>query len=295
MEKFALKKLAKEEGKLHIVSVKKEEFPVKNKVLKYFSVNGKVLDRCHVPDVTKEEYADLAKDFKKTVRFNEANICMDTASVYYLRKARLMKMAKDLGMPVSKIDAKDYIWDERYYVHADFLINIDIVDDWFRNESHSDRVSSKQAYIDMDAHQAVLDMQLYVQLSQFCTEVYKKGKVLAFCKVAECRNFLKMIIGSTDGLHLNCNAGQLATMRKYKAYFEELMTNEEFKKFLETYSDFQNFADTDAVEVYGKFYKEMDKDPMYLKHWVMAGASTEMLQAIIDKAEESEPIKYFED
>ena len=110
--------------KLRVAYLTQADYDKHPKLRPFFRVNNKTLDRMHIPEVTAEEYAELAEEFKQSRRFNRDNLKFETASTYYIRKARVAKLARALGIKPSEIDTTDYIWDERYYTCINFWDNV---------------------------------------------------------------------------------------------------------------------------------------------------------------------------
>lgn len=251
--------------KIKIAELTPESCKDAPELAKYFFVNNKHLDRFHIPSVTAEEYAELAKSFKTTSRFNKKNLDMNTATDYYIRKARLMKVANDLGISVNLLDAKDYIWDERYYTEYSLMRNFDVVEDaWRISEEDPREFSSYKVYCQMDGKGVAVDMKEFDALYQFCYRAVLKRRAMLLCKVDKCIGFLQSIIASTNGFSENMTGEQRATLARYVTFFSELAQDEEASTYIASTNDIEVFANNedtkkDYIETYRSMLKGLTK------------------------------------
>lgn len=223
---------------------------------KYFIVNDKKLDRFHIPEISAEQYAKIAEIFKKSSKFDERNLKLETASSYYVRKARVINLANELGVSPSFIDTTDYYWDENMYTEFDFWHNLDLVEESWRNEGEDLRnASSYKVYIEMDAKSAYLDESLYTDLYKLCYKAVVIRKAMLLCKVDKCISFLQSIVDYTNGFSENITVAHRQTMMGYFTFFKELLTDDSFREFAATHNDIDVFANNpsthrDYVESY---------------------------------------------
>lgn len=234
--------------KLKIAALTRKDCEAVPALAKYFVVNYKELDRFHIPEITAEQYEELAKEFKKTARFDERNLKFATASDYYIRKARVMAVAKDLGVSPSFIDTTDYIWDERMYTEYSFWHNVDVVDDAWREEGEDLRyANSWKVYIGMDAKSAMLDTDLYDTLYKLCFASIIHRKAMLLCKIDKCLSFLQSVVEYTYGFKENITASQKYTLEGYLTFFTDLLNDEDFSKFISKNNDVTVFADNEST------------------------------------------------
>lgn len=249
-------------GTIKIAALKREDFADRPEILcKYFRNNNRDLDRFHIPELTAEQHTAILKDVKFTEKTIK-NKSLETASDYYIRKARLMAVAKDLNCTFRQLDTKDYIWDERYYLLYDFMDNVRLVDDWYRDYDKEDRyaITARDVYIKEDPRTAVLDMELFDELYSFCISTIRQRKAMLFSKVDKCLGCLRNIIEYTQGLIENPTRQQMATMRKYSDFFREMLDNEEVMEFIKTNNDMTLFgADELTHSDYVQTYKTLVK------------------------------------
>lgn len=231
-------------------------------LLKYFTANGKILDRFHIPEIDKETYERIALQFKQTARFNKKNLVYETASQYYIRKARVINLAEKLGVKPSFIDVTDYIWDERYYTCYNFWDNVDEVDEAWKSDVDERLLTGNQVYIDMDTRQDTVDMPSVEILYDFCQKCIDKHIAMLIGNVDKCLNFLDALTEFTQGFTTNCTKGHNATLVKYLKYFTEMAENKEFQEFVKEHDDITVFADcasthADFIETYARFMARM--------------------------------------
>ena len=269
--------------KYHIASLKPEDFADNPEVRnKYFWNKCRSLDRFHIPELSKAEYEAIAKDFKRGARFNEECLKYETASPYYIRKARIEAVAKDLGCTPYDIDVTDYIWDERYYLRYSFIENIYYVDEMYRdNPDKPDdrRISSYDAYITQDPKQSAVDVKLWDELYSFCTKAIRARKVMLLSKVDKCLGFLISVLDYTNGFAENMTEFQAKTMQGYQKFFADLLTNKEFYEFLQKNNDIDIFGKdelchSDYVDTYRSLCKLLirgtDEDMAYFEAMLTA-------------------------
>lgn len=232
-------------------------------LVKYFTVNNKQLDRFHIPEITKAQYEELAKEFNQGARFDKKNLKFETATDYYIRKARVLAIAKDLGISASLLDTTDYIWDERYYTEYNFWHNVDIVDDAWREEGDDLReASGYKVYIEMDAKSNSLDEAIWDSLYKFCYKAIVSRKAMLLCKVDKCLSFLFSVAEYSNGFRENITSAQKATLSSYVEFFTELLTDEKGAEFIKSTNDIEVFAkceDThkDYVETYRSMLRSL--------------------------------------
>ena len=140
---MALENLTVKNEKINIAGLKREDFATPELRAKYFRHNNKWLDRMHMPEPSPEEYAETAM---------QLGIKTNDVSDYYMKKVKIAILAKDLGVSVKQLYTYDYIWNEDYYIHSDFLVNMDIAEDLFREREVDYReLTAWNVYIDRDA------------------------------------------------------------------------------------------------------------------------------------------------
>lgn len=246
-EVYTFSKIAKP-AKIKLVDLTPEHCKKVPALAKYFKVNNKFLDRFHIPEIDKAQYEELAKEFSRTSRFDVKNLKFETATDYYIRKARVMAIAKDLGISENLLDTTDYIWDERYYTEFDFWHNVDIVEEAWREEGDDLRdASSYKVYINMDAKSCVLDTVLWDALYNLCYRAIVSRKAMLLCKVDKCLSFLFSVAEYSNGFKENITSAQKATLESYFEFFTELLTNEESAEFIKNTNDVEVFAKCEAT------------------------------------------------
>jgi hypothetical protein len=249
---YATKKL----GSIKITDLKPEDFKDRPEILeKYFRHNNVRLDRFHIPELNNKQYAALAAD---DMPKNRANLKLETATQYYVRKMRLTAVAKDLNCTVKQLDLTDYIWDERYYIRYNLIDNMRVVDDWYRDDGKDDRYSttSYDAYIRNDPRVAVVNTDLFDELYSFCISAVRQRKVMLLGKVDRCLSTLRNIIEYTYGFTENPTKQMMATLKGYKTYFEELLKDKEMHEFLTNNNDITVYGmDTSTHSDYVETYR----------------------------------------
>ena len=243
-------------GKIKISALKREDFADRPEILeKYFRNENVKLDRFHVPEIDSKRYEALVSNVKGLK--NKANLKMETATQYYIRKMRLVPVAKDLNCSIKQLDLTDYIWDERYYIRYDLIDNMRVVDDWYRDNGEDTRytATANDVYIKEDPRVGVFDEELFNNLYSFCISTIKQRKVMLLGKVDRCLGALRNVIEYTHGFAENPTKQMMATLKSYKTYFEEMLKDEAMKEFLKTNNDITVYGDdefthSDYVETY---------------------------------------------
>jgi hypothetical protein len=269
--------------KYHIASLKPEDFADKPEIRnKYFWNKIRSLDRFHIPELSKSEYEAIAKDFRRTSKFDERCLKYETASSYYIRKARVEAVAKDLGCKASDIDLTDYIWDERYYVRYSFIENMHYADEMYRDDPDRDddrEASAYTVYIKQDPKTSAIDVELWDELYYFCTKAIQARKAMLLSKVDKCLGFLISVLEYTNGFADNATSHQVATMQGFKKFFAELLGDKEFYEFLTRNNDITVFAKdelthNDYVDTYRSLCKLLirgtDEDMAYFEDMLKA-------------------------
>lgn len=248
-------------GNIKISALKREDYENRPEILeKYFKNDGRKLDRFHIPELSAAEYEALIGDPKKLK--NPANAKLETATKYYVNKMRIAAVAKDLNCSVKQIDLTDYIWDERYYILYNFVDNIDLVDNWYRDVKTEELPTAYDAYIRNDPRTAVMDMELFDNLYTFCISTIRQRKVMLLGKVDKCLSMLRNIMEYTQGFTENPTKQMMSTLRKYKEYFENLLKDTEMQEFLKSNNDITVYGDcefthSDYVETYKTIVKSI--------------------------------------
>jgi hypothetical protein len=235
-------------GKIKLSALTRKDFENRPEILDKYFRNGNVkLDRFHIPEIDSKQYEALISDVKGLK--NEANLKMETATQYYIRKMRLVPVAKDLNCSIKQLDLTDYIWDERYYIRYDLIDNMRVVDDWYRDNSEDSRYSTTafDAYIHNDPRTAVLDEELFNNLYSFCISAIRQRKVMLLGKVDKCLGVLRNVIEYTNGFVENPTKQMMATLKSYKTYFEEMLKDEAMKEFLKTNNDITVYGDSELT------------------------------------------------
>ena len=291
--------------KYHIASLTPKDFEDRPEIRnKFFWNKVRSLDRFHIPELNKKEYEEIAKNFKRTAKFNESCLTFETASPYYIRKARLEAVAKDLGCSPYDIDTTDYIWDERYYLRYSFVDNIRYVDEMYRDEDDDDRTASaNKVYIEQDPRRACIDEELWNELYYFCTKAIATRKAMLLSKVEKCLGFLISVMEYTNGFTENATAFQIATLQGFKKFFDELFKDAEFVEFLKDNNDLTIFANDDRthkdyVDTYRALCKLLirgkDEDLVFFKD--MLNTTTDpYLDEILEVMEDIEVRSIYDD
>ena len=279
----------KKSRSIKVAYLTKADYDKYPRIRPFFRVNNQTLDRFHIPEITAEEYAVIAKEFKDTPKFNKDNLRYDTASTYYIRKARVIKLANMLGIKPSEIDTKDYIWDERYYTCRNFWDNVEEVDEAFRTEGDDEREASAwDVYISEDWRQHTFDIKTYEELFKFCYKAIRVRKAMLLSKVEQCVSFLVSLAERTNGFSENVSGDVQATLTKYMTFFEDLLSNEEFKAYIANTNDIEVFGNddltrSDYIEAYRRMLKCLQRggELMYFKA-VLNAVEDPYLDCILD-------------
>lgn len=247
---MALEKLTVKNEKINIAGLKKSDFATPELRAKYFRHNNKSLDRMHIPEPSPEEYAEIAK---------QLGIKTDDVSDYYMKKVKIVILAKDLGVPVKQLYTYDYIWNEDYYIHSNFLINMDIAEDLFREREVDYRaLTAWNVYIDRDAVKCSVPEELWNSLYNFCYTAITIRKAMLLHKVQQCLSFLMSMLESTEGFSINTTSAQIATLQSYMSFFTDLLKDSNYKEFLLAHTDVDIFANCEStVKDYVETYRTM--------------------------------------
>lgn len=275
--------------KIKLAALTREDCKKDPRLYKYFRNGNTDLDRFHIPEISKEQYEEIAKTFKQTARFDPKNLNFDTATDYYIRKARVQAVADELGISSSLIDLTDYTWDEAWYTCYDLMRNADEVDDAWRENGEDEReLTSYHCYIAMDPKQASVPMEMFNSLYNFCYTAIVKRKVMLYCKVDKCLGFLHSIIEYTNGLSTNCTSAQVATLRSYTQFFLDINQNKDASDWISNTNDIEVFAknpDThsDYVETYRKMLMSIlrNADISYFRE-VLSQVEDPYIEEILD-------------
>ena len=238
----------KEQLKLKIASLTLKDCEVCPQIRKYFRNGNTDLDRFHIPEISAEKYAEIAKSFKRTSRFNEANLKLETATDYYIKKARVQALADELGVKPSFIDLTDYTWNEDWYTVFNTMRQADVIDDaWRENEDDYREWSANKIYLELDAKHSAMDYELFDTLHKFCYNAIISRKAMLLCKVDKCLGFLNSLIDYTNGFSENVTGAQIGIMKSYLNFFTELLENEEARAWIEATNDIEVFGNNEAL------------------------------------------------
>ena len=233
--------------KIDITKLTREDFDTPELRGKYFRANNRSLDRLHLPEMTAEVYNPIAEEEFNNPKMDKANLKFETASEYYIKKARLFVLACDLGVKPNVLDSSSYIWNEDYYIHSNFLINVDIAEELYREEGEDEReASAYTVYIKQDPKGCAADTTLWNTLYRLCFKAITSRKAMLLGNIDKCLNTLQSIVEYTNGFSENVSSVQRATLEKYCAYYTTMLTNEEFKAFSSSNNDISVFADCEA-------------------------------------------------
>ena len=251
---MALENLTVKNEKINIAGLKREDFATPELRAKYFRHNNKWLDRMHMPEPSPEEYAETAM---------QLGIKTTDTSDYYMKKVKIAILAKDLGVSVKQLYTYDYIWNEDYYIHSDFLVNMDIAEDLFREREVDYReLTAWNVYIDRDAVKYSVPEELWNGLYNFCYTAITLRKAMILSKVQQCLSFLMNMLESTEGFSINTTSAQIATLQSYMNFFTELLKDSNYKEFLRAHTDVDVFANCeptakDYVETYRTMLRQL--------------------------------------
>lgn len=250
-------------------------------LLKYFRNGNTELDRFHIPEISAERYEEIAKDFKRTSRFNEANLKMATATDYYLRKARVQALADELGVSPNFLDLTDYTWNEDFYTTYSIWRQVDELDDAWREAGEDLRYASAyKVYVEMEAKNTALDLALYNTLYHFCYTAIVNRKAMLMCKVDKCLGFLHSIAEYSNGFTENISGSQVGTMKSYLNFFTELLSDESAVEFIYGTNDVELFGKNEAMHSdYVETYRGMLRG-------IVRGGSLEDFRISMSKVED---------
>lgn len=254
-----LKQLAKKATKVDITKLTREDFSSPTLKAKYFRHDNKQLDRLHLPAMTKEVYEPIAQEEFNNPRMDKANLKFETASSYYIRKAQLFVLACDLGVNPKTLDSSNYIWNEDYYIHSNFLINAEIAEDLFRERGIDYKsATANEVYINQDGRRSVVDVKLWNELFNFCYTAIVTRKAMLLQKVSQCLSFLVSVSESSCGFSENITATQANTLRSYIEFFTGLLKDENASEFIKSHNDIEVFADhSDTRSDYINTYRSL--------------------------------------
>lgn len=250
-------------NKVDITTLTRADFSTAELRAKYFRNDNKELDRLHLPAMTKEVYEPIANEEFNNPKMHKDNLKFETASSYYIRKAQLYVLAFDLGISPKKLDSSNYIWNEDYYIHSNFYVNIEIAEDLYRERGIDYRnASANELYIGQDRKSKASDTVLWDELFNFCYNAVLLRKAMLLQKVSQCAGFLASVVESTYGFTENMSATQLATMRSYIEFFTELLKDEQASKFIKEHNDIEIFAKyentrNDYIDTYRGLIKKL--------------------------------------
>lgn len=240
-------------AKKDITTLTREDF-IPELRAKYFRAYNRELDRLHLPAMTKEVYEPIANEEFNNPKMDKANLKFETASSYYIRKAQIFVLACDLGVSPKSLDSSNYIWNEDYYIHSNFLINIDIAEDLFRESGDDWRdASAHTIYVKQEPRSNAVDTALWNQLYKLCYKAIVTRKAMLLSKIPQCLSFLISVAEYTNGFSENCTGAQTATLKSYTQFFTELLNDENASAFIKSTNDIEVFG---AYEATAKDYVE---------------------------------------
>lgn len=227
--------------KYKLAELTREDFAGNTKILlKYFRHDNRNLDRFHIPQMNAKDYERVMKCIK-TSKTSEKSLKYENATPYFIRKVQKELIAEDLGCKAWQIDTTDYIWDERYYKYRTFNEAITNVDEEYRDKKE-ERPTSWENTVKNEPRTAVMDMELYEELYDFCIKAIQMRKAMLLMKVESCLSFLRNVLDYTYGFTQNPTQAQMNTLRSYKNFFENYLT-EEVVAWLKDNNDVKTFAD----------------------------------------------------
>lgn len=278
--------------KTDITKLTREDFSSPELRAKYFRAYNRSLDRLHLPAMTKEVYEPIANEEFNNPKMDKANLKFETASSYYIRKAQIFVLACDLGVSPKTLDSSNYIWNEDYYIHSNFLINIDIAEDLYRENGDDWRVATgNTVYIRQEPKSSSVDKNTWNSLYKFCVGAITARKAMLLSKVPQCLSFLMSVMEYTNGFAENATRAQSATLNSYLEFFAELTKNEEALAFINSTNDVEMFAmyectAKDYVETYRSMLRQLirgtGEDLGYFKDYLTA-ARPDVDDPFIDK------------
>lgn len=252
--------------KIKLTALTREDCKKDPRLYKYFRNGNTELDRFHIPEITQEQYEEIAKTFKQTAKFDPKNLKFDTATEYYIRKARVQAVADELGVSSSIFDLTDYTWDERWYTCYDLMRNADEIEDAWREDKVDERdLPSYTCYITMDPKQATVPMELFNTLYNFCYTAIVRRKAMLYCKVDKCLGFLHSLIEYTNGFSENCTSAQVAILKSYRQFFLDINADADAADWICELDDIKVFANnpethSDYIDTYRKMLMSILRD-----------------------------------
>ena len=246
--------------KYKLAELTREDFTGNTKILlKYFRHDNRNLDRFHIPQINAKDYEKVMKIIK-TPKTSEKSLKYENATPYFIRKVQKELIAEDLGCKAWQIDTTDYIWDERYYKYRTFNEAITNVDEEYRDKKE-ERPTSWENTVKNEPRTAVMDMELYEELYDFCIKAIQMRKAMLLMKVESCLSFLRNVLDYTYGFTQNPTQAQMNTLRSYKNFFESYLT-EEVVTWLKDNDDVKTFADdpktrSDYINAYRGMFKSL--------------------------------------
>jgi hypothetical protein len=238
-----LENLKKKAMKIDITKLTRDSFETPALRAKYFRHDNRTLDRLHLPIMTKEVYEPIVQEEFNNPKMQKENLHFETASSYYIKKARLYVLAFDLGVNPKQLDSSNYIWNEDYFIHSNFITNINMVDDLFReNEADNREASANTVYIAQEVKCKASDTVLWDELFNFCYTAIITKKAMLLQKVSQCLSFLVSVQEYTYGFTENMTGAQVATLKNYITFFTELLSNEDALSFIKSTNDIEVFA-----------------------------------------------------
>lgn len=248
-----IKELQKMERKNHskkidVASLTRDMFEDTKILDKYFRFNNKHITRFHIAKIERPNANEHSP--------------LHTVSDYYLKKLAVRRVAYDLKVPENKVDTSSYLWNDDYFMYDDLMISADYADNKFREEPETIYdITAYDNYIKADPCQSSIDIELFNSLYTLCIKALQSRKVMLFMKIEQCVSVLRMIIENSDGFSKNISGVQLNTLRKYKTYFEEYLSDESVKQYVSEYSDYDIFATvfdyTDYTETYASVIRQL--------------------------------------
>ena len=240
-----LKVNAKKSNKIDVAGLVRKDFENDKYVLeRYFKYDGKPISRFHLPKLNREEY--LVEAYRYDKALSKENSHFETASDYYKRKFAIQRAAYDMKLRPKDLDFSNYLWDDDYFVYDDLFASAEYVDNKFREEN-DEPLTIRDNYIKMDAHQSAVDIELFDNLYSFCIKAIRTRTVMLLSKVEKCVSLLKMCIDYTDGFNVNTSGNFLTTLRSYKDFFAEMLTDKTMTEFLKENNDINIFANDELT------------------------------------------------
>lgn len=250
-------------AKRDICTIQRHEFSTPELRTKYFRANNRDLDRLHLPEMTAEVYEPIANEEFANPRMDKANLKFETASKYYIRKAQLYVLAYDLGVSPKTLDSSNYIWNEDYYIHSNFYINMHIADELYRENGDDERdATAYTVYIKQDPRSSSTDVTLWNSLYKMCFKAITHRKAMLMHKIPQCLSFLVNVLEYTNGFTENATGVQSATLKSYAQFFLDLLNDKAAAEFIKGTNDIEVFASYEAtakdyIETYRSMLRRM--------------------------------------